>query len=670
MISTPNPFSLIKAADYTDEQINSLWVDAGAVTVDQVIEPKSRLSKLILGGKGSGKTHLLRYHGYHAMRLRSPPPASPVDLVREAGFLGVFIRANSIDASRFAVTNKVKQGWREAFALYFELRLVEALMTAVQDLTFHAPHSFDHATFLSAAREVVDDPASSKWREIRDFAQWTEQRRREIDHAVNNVVFTGKLKLRVPFTLGSICLEIGGWLRRSCVGLGEFSLIYLVDELENWSLEQQQVLNTLIRYSEGKATFRVGTRLYGIKTYETLGANEPIRDKAEYRAVYLDEILSSNKRFAHFARQLFQRRLEMTSVQRGDKADVTPSVLEPTDVLEAVDLEAFLAKIPTLRLTNAAPLHVRRFIEELEGSGLPAKRAQEVAGLLVSEFPPLLQKLNILLFYKRRSTDSVEKLAQGIHTEAREFLSARAPGRYHTALGHYKWDLFAQLCREQKRPVPYAGFETFLRMSSGNPKNLLILLGEAYSLAAFHGESISARRPLSIERQTEAAKEASRFVFEQDEHFGTLLDDVRHSVERLGELLKTARFAQNLPEVSPLVVTYDASQMTPRAQVTVKYALNWSFLFETKSGRPDRNSKAVHRKLHINPMMAARWTLPIGVRGDLSLSPELANAIFDGEEAFRFQGILKSLATKWEHPLLNRRRVPRSKNAIGQKSLL
>lgn len=65
-----NPFALVRASDYTDEQINALWVEIGPTVINAIIEPRSRTSKFILGGKGTGKTHLLRHYAYPVSRLR------------------------------------------------------------------------------------------------------------------------------------------------------------------------------------------------------------------------------------------------------------------------------------------------------------------------------------------------------------------------------------------------------------------------------------------------------------------------------------------------------------------------------------------------------------------------------------------------------------------------
>ena len=91
-----NPFALVKASDFSDAQIRELWVELGAPMINKIIEPQLRTSKYILGGKGTGKTHLLRYHSYQVARLRYPKESGLETVVRQK-YLGIFIRAANVD---------------------------------------------------------------------------------------------------------------------------------------------------------------------------------------------------------------------------------------------------------------------------------------------------------------------------------------------------------------------------------------------------------------------------------------------------------------------------------------------------------------------------------------------------------------------------------------------
>lgn len=150
--------------------------------------------------------------------------------------------------------------------------------------------------------------------------------------------------------------------------------------------------------------------------------------------------------------------------------------------------------------------------------------------------------------------------------------------------------------------------------------------------------------------QTEAAIEAARFMFEADTNFGTQSEQAREAVSRLALLLRTARFALKIPEVSPLAVSFSEEDLSKDAKKTLFNALNYSYVFEVYDGRPDRNSQRLIKKIQLNPLLSPRWGLPFGRRGDLSLGTDLANAVFDLSCHKEFEVLLRRLSTKWNQP--------------------
>ena len=69
------------------------------------------------------------------------------------------------------------------------------------------------------------------------------------------------------------------------------NFLYLADELENISFNQQKYINTLIR-EKRSVTFRIGVRKHGMKTYEIMGSNESNKEGHEFDVLRLDSILS------------------------------------------------------------------------------------------------------------------------------------------------------------------------------------------------------------------------------------------------------------------------------------------------------------------------------------------------------------------------------------------
>ena len=76
-----NPFDVTKAVDYSDGEIYDSWVDLDNGGFAQLVDPTSSTPQFLLGGKGTGRTHLMRPRGlleiFNAERGWPFPSAKP-----------------------------------------------------------------------------------------------------------------------------------------------------------------------------------------------------------------------------------------------------------------------------------------------------------------------------------------------------------------------------------------------------------------------------------------------------------------------------------------------------------------------------------------------------------------------------------------------------------------
>jgi hypothetical protein len=652
MNNKSNPFALEKASEITDQMINDLWVELGPVAIQSIIEPSSTRSKFILGGKGTGKTHILRYYSYSAVKLRNKGETG-LNAVSSTKFLAVFVRATGLDAARFEIPGIDTFKWQQLFGVYFELRLAESVLDALLDIVATSPiEEFDEAAFVRTIHAQIVGADLSDFNKISDIAKWVLDQKRLIDDAINNAAFSGILEVRVPFSIGKFAIPIARAMEKLTPKLGEIPLIYLIDEIENFSESQQQVINTLIRYGEGLATFRVTGRLYARKTLATLADGEENRERSEFKTSNLDDILRSYSKYPDFCARFVVKRLALAGISTA----VTDKKFSPSARFEELSPANFYTdSITSLGVIDGLSLSSRDFSSSLISLLKAAKSdasAEEILDLLTDALPPLIQKLNMLMFSKKLNKRSnFLKLANDIRNLSTQFVEklGRMTGPYSTAYGHYSADLFAQICRGSRRAlgVPYAGFDTFVRMSWGNPRNLLIILGHAYEIAQFREIDFISGAPLSVIYQTQAASDAARFTYENDTNYGRLSDVARDAVRRLAEYLRAARFSLRIPEVSPLTISFSPDDLSVQAQEILNAALKYSLVYEVYDGRTDRNKKTTNRKIQINPMLSPRWGLPVVRRGDISLNRELLDAIFVDGKGSSFDNLLKIATVRW-----------------------
>ncbi|MDC4748864.1 ORC-CDC6 family AAA ATPase [Acinetobacter baumannii] len=653
-----NPFSFSKASDYTDEEINTFWVDLiNKEFIDSIIEPQSRKSKLILGGKGTGKTHLLRHHSYQTIKLREKS-LSGLDLIKSKKYLGIFLRANSLDANRFNSKNKEENTkWQTLFGIFLELKLIDNLIEILIDIKKNSSnYNFNDKEFLNSLNYEINDPNFDSLSTINDFKDWIKTETKIINKAVNNYAFTETLDLTPKFSFGSLIIKVKEALSLWNSEFNNISILYLLDEIENFStIEQQEVIQTLIRFSDGTSTFRISGRLYAIKTYSIIGCGEENREGSEFDRVNLDEILDviSNSHYKKFAHDFITKRLAHKKLIKNEQNFQISKCFETLknnnfyeEFLQSQNLLDKTDNVSFIKNFKNTMLEVPKIINPDE--------IDNICFILTDDFPLILQKHNILRFCKNFSIDySAIDIAKNIRLTCINSINNiknNSTKSYEESYSHWNKDLLTQLSREWNKSWEYSGFDTFIHMSSNNPRNLLSILSIAYDLALFDNHDFINESPLSIDEQNNAVFENAKFIFEQDSNYGSKSEVAKKAIERLSTILRTARFSLNIPEVSPLLVSFNDEDLTDNSRQAIQSALNYSFCFELKSGRPDRNSERINRKIYLNPILSPIWDLPISRRGDLSLSPELVNSIFDQDKNEEFKALLLTLKRKWNQP--------------------
>ena len=130
---TPNPFNVTKAVDFSDKQILDFWVDLpDGSGILSLVQPTSPMPMIIEGGKGSGKTHLMRYLTLTNQLLRFNNNVTST--FEEDGYIGIYVRFSALNASRFKGKNQSAEIWSDIFAYYSELWLGQLLLESVDRL--------------------------------------------------------------------------------------------------------------------------------------------------------------------------------------------------------------------------------------------------------------------------------------------------------------------------------------------------------------------------------------------------------------------------------------------------------------------------------------------------------------------------------------------------------
>ena len=628
-----NPFDLTKASDYTDVQIRDFWVNIADDTDGLVgfLKPKLLTPMLLLGGKGSGKTHLMRYCSAAVQSLRYKGDLRAA--ARDEGFVGIYSQADGLNVNRFAGKGQSAEVWSSVFCYSFELWLASNFLNVVwAAISPELKKSEEWNTeFVKSVRSIFHIEIAGEASTYEAFQDGLAALQRSIDRTVNNCVISRSLDgIVIGFNPGELLFGLPALIARICPELKHTVFVYLIDEVENLTVSQQRFLNTLVRYRKGNATIKIGARLYGIRTYETLGSGEPIKRDAEFERVELDALLREHAdSYEELAKALIVRRVQEFLGHKGFTAENLAGCFEELSPQNYYIKPALDVVLSRDRGVSERP-HMRRLREALvKDAGVNQTEVNSVVEYLSDREHPLLEKTNLLAFYKRVSPEqSPLSLADAIAKEEKLFLSGSdGSAKYHDLYSHFSSDLLAQLYREYGRKPIYAGLSTLIHLSQGVPRNLLSLLKHIYRRSAFNGEEPFSGGTISTDSQSQGVVDGAEWFWEdaQPDEFGT---QVRVAVEDLATLFRQIRYADNPSECDLCCFLVEYGQLNEDARKTIEMAENWSFLIRVTGMSGAKNDARIGVKFQLNPMLAPRWGLSEYRRGSIELGPPLAQAIF------------------------------------------
>jgi hypothetical protein len=674
--ATRNPFDITKASEFNDEQIAAYFVDIPSPGFVALANPRSPMPMLIKGGKGSGKTHLMRYYSFPLQKLRHSKDV--LEGIKKEGYLGVYFRCGGLNATRFKGKGQSPEVWEAIFAYYMELWLAQLLLNCLSEI-FPTSTSGAKVELLIVHEciSLLDDVDRPSARTLRALSDYFHSLQRELDVQVNNAALTRTLAVRIKATSGRLVFGIPKILGERLSELRDIQFLYLLDEYENLTEQQQRYVNTLLREKELPTSFKIGGRIYGFKTFKTYSDQEEIKEGSEYKVLSLDARLrEAEGQYRTFAEHLCATRLIQAGYMGANTLDVKEAVPLLSEAFETYDQSPLFSEetsfVKEKYSARERPYFTKlrkRLSEGISGSSSPgvvgeSEIKEVIANLRLPNFP-ILEKANIFRLYQNwRSSGNLVESSKEIRKQANAFLDGDGSGDYANMFEKRKGDLLAQLLRDCDQKQQYLGIDTFIDMSSGLPRNLLVILKSIFNWASFNGEDPFRGGKVSAASQREGVREAAEWFFDDARMPGGDGAAIRTGVNRLATLFREVRYSDKPSEKSICTFSVDLSQCSIEAQNIIRLAEKWSLLISVSGGQRDRNTMRVDEKFYLNAMLAPKWDLPVSRGGALALNPGEVNAIFDQAFADQFDQVVRERVEPMAAPFFGSKR----RNATSQDS--
>ncbi|HEV7503727.1 MAG TPA: hypothetical protein VGS07_02330 [Thermoanaerobaculia bacterium] len=648
-----NPFEVTKAVDFTDEQIAATWVDLPGGGFANLADPRSPMPRFLVGGKGGGRTHLLRYFSYPLQRLRHK--SNLIEGIRRDGYVGIYFRCGGLNSSRFAEKRQDESTWAAIFSYYTEVWLGRLTVDLIADLLTVASLELGSADISSFVKAVVglfdrDMPLlSNNGNPLLALADTFHSIQKQLDIAINNVALTHHLNVDIGASPGRLVFGIPAAASLHLRELSGLVFAYLLDEFENLTLDQQRYINTLIREKQLPTTFLVGSRLYGLRTQETLSAGEENRQGSEYDLVILEDTYRSGAHhYGKFCSEIVRRRLREAGSDGGHSASLAEYFERPLGSLEERACENTRQKVPS----GVPRPWLERLEQQLRTSGFAGDLPVLLARVQFSA-SPLHEKFAIFLLYRAWAdgADLVEASTKNRASVERLLAGAKNVGKLETAYKHYRHDLYAQLLAELKLPQEYYGFNEFVRMSGYLPRNLLVVLKQITRWSLFLAENPFRGEKISLKAQREGVREASTWFLSDAKSLGRVGEGAQLAIRRLASLFREMRFSDKPVEVACSAFATDRQGLSPSATRLLDEAVSHSLILEVPIGRRDKNNRILLHKYQLNPMLGPLFDLSLALRGPANLSAADLNVIFDpGASDSSFSSMRRKVLARMDAP--------------------
>jgi hypothetical protein len=631
-----NPFDLTKASDFSDLQIYNYWVDITSKnnkSLIELIKPYSVMPMILLGSKGCGKTHLLRYCSEPVQLMRNNE--NIISTIKNEGYLGIYFRADALNVGRFNGKGQDDDTWYSIFSYYFEIWLSLNLLEIVNKIINAISRTQEKEIVMSILKLInikIDNINT-----IEDLIIIFEKNKKNIDRIVNNCAITRNLEeFDIMFSPGDIIFGIPEILNKKINILNKTLFLYLIDEIENFNEMQQVFINTLIRYRRGMTSIKIGARLYGIKTLKT-HSNEKIRKGAEFEKIEFDKIFRNEKNYTFFIKNLIIKRLKLNNSM------VLDETIDISNYFEEIDSNNYFStetlKIVSSRGNNPTE---RIYFAKLKENILKYTKEKRIntiiSNLVIKDFP-LLEKINVFIFYKNfLKPINLLELSEKIRNSANLFIYSNNQNnsiKYDQNYQHFNNDMLAQLYRDYERNIPYAGLTTIIHLSQGSPRNTLSILKNIYRRAKFNGEKPFQGKKVSVKSQTEGIADTAEWFWDdvQPDNNGI---PIRIAIDNLSVFFRNMRYCFKPTECDLSSFSVNIDTLSEEARKTIINTENWSFIIRQKKGRNSKNSQEINTSFQLAPILTPRWGLSQRRGGTIELSIDFANAIFgNNKEIFK-----------------------------------
>lgn len=503
-----NPFSVDRVEGWRPDEYPENYIK-----IATSFSPPDFMSKLedhsitkaifIVGGRGSGKSHILRKMAIQSAieYIKHERRKSKLDYydIQTITFCGIYIKTDCFSPlTKNNITYLDEKQLEVLFEHLFNLESSKAILEGIRYLIDNCEDRtlLDEASVCSDIKNYL---RNENWQpqsinSFDDILRCLENQISQVITLPKKIKFEGAEKLIKDMYFTStpdFILKMYDCIRQNSDILKDKPLMLLLDEYESLDENQQRLINQVIKGR--KLTLRIASKVRGIKTLNTKTSEnlEEVHDY-DYEDLHFKLDQQNRPKYKTLAKKVFENRLGLENEYVYKIQD--PKILLP---------------VPTLADEGLTKEDVEKELIKIKESIRQSK--------------------------KRGNKEKYNKNFEGHYKEAAIYRALRAKGRKKL----------------------YAGFDEYVSLSSGIMRLFIWLCREAFELTQQNNIDIMNGIPINVALQSAAAFKVAKnelTITIQQTINSLYATKLAHFVQDIGQILEAKLYYSNEPQANRIEI--------------------------------------------------------------------------------------------------------------------
>ena len=620
--------------------------ETGADNWDNFIVPKfinqlgiktQTKANVIVGGRGCGKTTLLRYFSH----LTQFSPRRDGIATSDLAHIGLYWRADTNFLNAFVGGDQTPSRWKAAFEHVLACELGREIVAALRSINCNDARraEFGGLESLNLTSLRAFDPAFDA--DLNDIDKALYEKSIALTVWMNNLDSMGPPRFipAVAFLRAFI-----DELKRQLPYLEASTFAVFIDEYENMREEQQKFINGLLKHGTPPLLFNIAMKRNGLQIKQTLGP-ESIENVSDYREIDLEAHLRDG--FDLFAAELLFFRLADLKPELSKDVPIVPDDMRSIDKVasryENEDyrrrvLDAAEAMLPRIndqagareilgderlrkKLTSKIDIALRG-----RGSSLPAE------AFVLDETPWASVLMPALLSRQREAPERLLADLKDLETGKVNRLSPNEPLVTNNLFGCVN----ALYIDAQRNSMLFSGFSALTSIARGNTRHFIELIHRIFLAYDREGGSALGLPVIRPNIQAAAVREASDSILSKVKGHGTYGPQLHAMAQCLGSIFRERHRAERQSEPEINHFTVDRGEVGDSLQRYLNEAEKWSVLFlspETKM----KTTGSISNDYVLNPVYSPYFQISFRKKRSLPLDAAQLMVMLEGDQRQRDQ---------------------------------